>query len=171
IEKCDCESVYVGKTDRQATRRFGEHGHISNLLKSSMKEKPPPPTANTLTTTQPVRQSQRQRRKPKLYEFEEEDIPEEGDNVIQTFEQHCDLKSAISVHEREKKHRMNWENWKILAKDSNRYRLKIHESLHIIALKPDLNETVRSVPLVIFPEGQVSLNRKETRKKVKMKGM
>ncbi|CAF3871724.1 unnamed protein product, partial [Didymodactylos carnosus] len=24
IEKCDCESVYVGKTDRQATRRFGE---------------------------------------------------------------------------------------------------------------------------------------------------
>ncbi|CAF1634785.1 unnamed protein product, partial [Didymodactylos carnosus] len=42
IEKCDCESVYVGKTDRQATRRFGEHGHISNLLKSSMKEKPPP---------------------------------------------------------------------------------------------------------------------------------
>ncbi|CAF1427014.1 unnamed protein product, partial [Didymodactylos carnosus] len=92
IECNDCESVYIGETDRQAARRFEEHGCISNLLKSG--KKPPPPTATTLTTTQPVRQSQRQRHKSKLYEFEEEDIPEDQaeDNVIQTFEQHVRFK-------------------------------------------------------------------------------
>ncbi|CAF1394529.1 unnamed protein product [Didymodactylos carnosus] len=40
-----------------------------------------------------------------------------------------------------------------MERDRIEYRLLIKESLPILALKPDLNGTVRSVPLIVCPDG------------------
>ncbi|CAF1652430.1 unnamed protein product, partial [Didymodactylos carnosus] len=107
------------------------------------------------------------RQKPDRYGFDkEEDISEEktGNNDNLNLDDHCDSKSD----EREQNHHIKWQDFKILSKNTNPYCLLIKESLQIIARTPDLNSTTRPVPLVIFPEGSVSLNRKE-QTKVKIK--
>ncbi|CAF3087254.1 unnamed protein product, partial [Rotaria sp. Silwood2] len=60
--------------------------------------------------------------------------------------------SAIYQHEVETGHSINWGNWKLLSKDYKLYRLLIRESIQISKLEPSLNRTVRSVPLVIYPD-------------------
>ena len=61
------------------------------------------------------------------------------------------------------KHKMDYNNWNILYKDSSAQRLKIKESLAIMTLKPDLNANTSSTPLFIFPDGL------RNKKKVKFK--
>ncbi|CAF4398969.1 unnamed protein product, partial [Rotaria sordida] len=71
-------------------------------------------------------------------------------------------------HEMEFKHKINYNDWNILYKDNFVQRLKIKESLAIIALKPDLNVTTRSAPPFIFPDG--SKNKKKVKFKLKQNG-
>ncbi|CAF0856655.1 unnamed protein product [Rotaria sp. Silwood1] len=64
-----------------------------------------------------------------------------------------DLKSALARHAVDFNHQINYIDWNILFKDSSIQRLKVKESLAIMALKLNLNATIRSTPLIIFPEG------------------
>ncbi|CAF1159844.1 unnamed protein product [Didymodactylos carnosus] len=62
-------------------------------------------------------------------------------------------RSALLKHELDTEHSIDWTSWRILAKDSSSYRLLMQESLAILDKQPELNRTVCSVPLVIFPDG------------------
>ena len=66
------------------------------------------------------------------------------------------------------KHKMDYYNWNILYKDNSAQRLKIKESLAIIALKPDLNANTHSIPLFVFPDGLK--NKKKVKFKLKRDG-
>ena len=48
---------------------------------------------------------------------------------------------------------MDYIHWKILYIDICKYKLRMKESVARTALKSDLNTTVRSIPLIVFPEG------------------
>ena len=63
------------------------------------------------------------------------------------------MKSALYKHQIEKNHTINWNDWKIISKDCKKYRLLVRESLQILNKKPNLNRTVCSVPLIVYPEG------------------
>ncbi|CAF1487155.1 unnamed protein product [Rotaria sordida] len=79
-----------------------------------------------------------------------------------------DTKSALAKHEMKFKHKINYNDWSILYKDSSAQRLKFKESLAITALKPDLNATTRSIPLFIFPDDLK--NKKKVKFKLKQNG-
>jgi hypothetical protein len=51
------------------------------------------------------------------------------------------------------KHKIDWQNWKIIDKDQHPYRLLVRESMAIVDKTPDLNSTTRSTPLIIYPTG------------------
>jgi len=74
-------------------------------------------------------------------------------NLVMNSDKQVDKKSALMKHILETNHDIDFTDWKILAKDSSGLRLRIKESLAILALKPDLNSTTRSTPLIIFPDG------------------
>ncbi|CAF1357575.1 unnamed protein product, partial [Didymodactylos carnosus] len=61
--------------------------------------------------------------------------------------------SALEKHAHDSFHKIDWDNWRIVDRDNIEYRLLIKESLFILAFKPNLNGTVRSVPLIVFPNG------------------
>ena len=60
--------------------------------------------------------------------------------------------SSLAKHEKNTGHRIDWENFRVLWRDNNSYRLLVKESLVIRAHEPQLNRTTHSVPLLIFPE-------------------
>jgi 1-acyl-sn-glycerol-3-phosphate acyltransferase len=92
------------------------------------------------------------------------DSQDDGEGTVNTNSyKRSDLKSALAKHEEKFKHQIDYTDWNIIYKDNSQQRLKIKESLAIIALKPDLNATTRSTPLIIFPEGV------KNKKKVKFK--
>ena len=62
-------------------------------------------------------------------------------------------KSALKQHETNNKHEINWTDWNIISRDIKHYRLLVRESLAITQHQPNLNKTVSSVPLIIYPEG------------------
>ena len=84
-------------------------------------------------------------------------IDENGDNTVSTTSNELtsssDKTSAVFRHIRETGHNIDWKNWIILSKDRHPYRLCVRESLAITELEPSLNGTVRSVPLLVYPEG------------------
>ena len=61
--------------------------------------------------------------------------------------------TGISRHEQQTGHKMNWESFKVICQDSNRYKLLLKESLVIQAYETKLNLTTHSVPMLVFPEG------------------
>jgi hypothetical protein len=61
--------------------------------------------------------------------------------------------SAISKHEKEFNHKMDWGMSQVIWSDSTSHKLLIKESLIIKAYEPELNRTTHSVPLYVFPEG------------------
>ena len=65
------------------------------------------------------------------------------------------ITSAIQRHIALTKHNIDWYNWKTLERDTHPYRLLVKESLTITQKAPSLNQTTRSVPLVVFPEGYI----------------
>ena len=76
-----------------------------------------------------------------------------GESVYTNSYKRSDKKSAIEEHQIKHNHRFNFIDFNILYKDSSQSRLKIKETLAIMALNPDLNGTIQSTPLIIFPEG------------------
>jgi hypothetical protein len=155
LECNNCQASYIGKTDRQALRRFREHGALEEQIITKLVSSPT--TANNLKPDPPsceLRRSSRNKNKPINY------FPKE----IPIRENEPTFKSAIHDHEIQFNHTINWKNWKILAKDSRSYRLLIKESLAIQQQQPELNKTISSIPLIVFPEGLTKL-----KPKVKMK--
>ena len=75
-------------------------------------------------------------------------IDKNGDNTVSS-----DNNLAVNRHARETGHIIDWKNWIILSKDRHPYRLCVRESLAIAEFQPSLNVTVRSVPLLVYPEG------------------
>ncbi|CAF5057987.1 unnamed protein product, partial [Rotaria sp. Silwood1] len=143
-----CSAGYIGKTCRQVSRRFEEHGKVR--LPSS----PPPQHFPTLTTTSMF--SQRPKRNVPIvnYALKEKNLDEAIEDIFKLSDEK-NLKisqSAIYQHEVETGHFIDWDNWKLLSKDHKFYRLLIRESIQISKLEPSLNRTVRSVPLVIYPD-------------------
>jgi hypothetical protein len=143
----NCHATYVGKTLRQIQRRLHEHG------KPSPPE--PKPTIPAETTTNSENDLRRSKRTHKpidrygisqvTYNSEEEDEKNSNDKKI--------IQSALFKHANEHQHQINWDETKVIDKDSAPYRLLIRESLAIKQTQPILNRTVNSVPLLVFPEG------------------
>jgi hypothetical protein len=152
IDCSNCEASYIGKTIRQATRRFKEHG--AEITKKIITQ---PQVPTIISNTDNLRRSERNKGKKVQY-FTEEVEPE------LVPDQHKEIKSALHQHVNETNHKIDWKNFKIITKDIKHYRLLVRESLAITHHQPLLNKTVCSVPLVIYPEG---LHLK--RPKVKMK--
>ena len=146
---CDgCDASYIGKTTRQIKRRFKEHGYnptetINNVLNINIED----PN---------LRRSKRNNKPVQYYPSETE--------ITSTIENNVNTNSAIKQHEVNVNHKINWTNYNILAKINKHYQLLVVESLLINNLKPKLNKTVTSVPLIIFPEGLQNV-----RPRVKMK--
>jgi hypothetical protein len=161
----DCSSQYIGQTSRQVIRRLIEHGFSESIT----RKKNMVTSQIDLVETTELRRSDRLKNKRinlerlgyepdnDLYHGEDD---ESGNN--NSFKR-SDVKSALARHELEFKHRINYTDWHVLSKDISSQRLKIKETLAIMALKPDLNATTRSAPLIIFPEGAL------WKKKVKFK--
>ncbi|CAF1524077.1 unnamed protein product [Rotaria sordida] len=158
--KCsDCNSSYIGETTRQGCRRLKEHGAPQKKLPTVVSQPQPSVTTNTL------RRSARNRGRVVNYRSMETLIEDDNINTIEEIEPYIASHSAIHQHELTYKHKINWEDWEIISKDSNSYRLRVRESLHILAIQPELNKTVSSVPLIIHPEG---LGRRKPKVKIKL---
>jgi hypothetical protein len=146
----DCPDEYIGKTYRQATRRHVEHGASPAIITSHEQ-------LTTISSSQQVathlRRSNRNKNKNINYqEIVTSSTEEDNDDIQQTITI-TDRNSALYKHQINTGHQLNWEEWKILGKDSHKYRLLIRESLAILKHKPTLNRTVQSAPLIIYPTG------------------
>ena len=145
ISCLDCNESYIGKTIRQASRRHQEHGAPSQL-KSWITSSVTVPSVEC----QQLRKSNRLRTKPRMnYCLDQKDC---NDQSQVTNEKQL-LRSALYKQQTNTNHRINWNAWKIISKDSNKYRLLVRESLQILHRKPSLNQTTCSVPLIVYPEG------------------
>ena len=142
-----------------------EHGYRELKSVSEYESVQTPPTS---MTEMGLRRSNRL--KEKRVKFQKGTQPTDvfphdgGEGIVYTNSyKQSDIKSAIIKHEMEFKHKIDYNNWNILYKDSSAQRLKIKESLAIMTLKPDLNANTRSTPRFIFPDGL------KNKKKVKFK--
>ena len=140
-----CSASYVGKTNRQACRRLKEHGAPSNTLIQSKN--------NNLRRSERIAVLNAKNKFPLSY-YESDSNEEE--NLCKT-----NSASAIKRHMTSTKHKMDWNNWIILDKDKHPYRLLVKESLCINAISPTLTSTIRSVPLVVYPEGHINKRRNQ----------
>ncbi|CAF1658313.1 unnamed protein product, partial [Didymodactylos carnosus] len=135
----DCSNEYIGKSWRQATRRHREHGAPVFPVRSQQQPAPIrlPAQQQRFDTTVYLRRSTRNLNKKIIYNPVEEPIEDELATIIT-----AQKNSAIQEHERQTGHTVNWNDWKIIGKDLNRYRLSIRETLAIMKEQPELNKTV-----------------------------
>ncbi|CAF1424651.1 unnamed protein product [Adineta steineri] len=157
-----CNQSYIGKTYRHLKTRINEH--LAEQRKSL------PPTTNT---TQPVLQqnqaltqpcttvkTHRTRSKtgklPKpLYDLTKDPLQGLVEDVVDADkkEETKIPKSSIEKHYRKTGHTFEPDDFKILTTEQHRYRLLVRESIHIARENPVLNNTDRSVPLYVYPDG------------------
>jgi hypothetical protein len=130
----NCEQTYVGKTDRQAIRRMKEHGAPINTYKQ-------------ITTTHRDTDENQLRRSSRIRDRKTDSaqLPDKTDDKKVVL-------SALSKHEKDTGHRINWKYFRVVWRDENPYILLIKESLVIQAYKPALNRTTHSVPLIVFSD-------------------
>ncbi|CAF1041490.1 unnamed protein product [Didymodactylos carnosus] len=160
----DCSGSYCGKTERQVCRRLVEHGAPKCVLEPSSASAPTQSLSGPLKKTKTgvtsysnatnLRRFSRiaNKNKNNLTTVSNLSLSDDYDSTSDTMTVKQN-KSAISKHISDTRHKINWDGFKILFKDNNPYRLLIKESLAILSHKPKLNNTVRSIPLFIFPEG------------------
>ena len=129
-----CSAKYIGKTVRQACRRLKEHGA--------------PPKITTIQPSRAVRRSARvsQNKRFQICYVESSNNEDEEVNLQTTST------SAIKYHMLTTDHKIDWKDWSILDVDKHPYRLLIKESIVIAKNSPSLNDTPRSVPLIVYPE-------------------
>ncbi|CAF1624252.1 unnamed protein product, partial [Didymodactylos carnosus] len=163
--KCqECPSNYVGKTIRQAIRRLEEHGlprhSLQNRLSESSITLQSQPQSNTTNLNHSMRShlsrtAKTEASKPITYQLKQMEVSDDDMFGDYTFKEASipREKSAIQKHNADKHHNFDWDNWNIIERDRIQYRLLIKESVSILALKSDLNGTVRSMPLIVFPDG------------------
>ncbi|CAF2999044.1 unnamed protein product [Rotaria sp. Silwood2] len=153
IQCKDCKQIYVGKTEQQAIRRMRQHGAPKTTYSATTgNDQSTKNTHNThnsdkdSTTTTAVTL----RRSSRIREKEAAALSQTINNPVKKT---TDINSALADHQRETRHSIDWENYKILWRDNLPHRLLLKESLVIKAHQPALNRTTHSVPLLIFPEG------------------
>jgi len=126
---CDgCDVSYIGKTTRQITRRFKEHGFNPTETTNNL------PNIIVNIEDPNLRRSKRNNKPVQYYPSETE--------ITSTIENNVNTNSAIKQHEVNVNHKINWTNYNILAKINKHYQLLVVESLLINNLKPKLNKTV-----------------------------
>jgi hypothetical protein len=137
----NCEASYIGKTCRHVKKRFLEHGAKLNkaILTNTVSN-----DINDISLT--LRRSDRNKNKTVNYSYKPTTDISNPELIEQT-------KSAVKQHENTNNHKIDWNNFKIIARDDKNYHLLVKESLLINNFKPSLNQTITSVPLIIFPEG------------------
>ncbi|CAF4078830.1 unnamed protein product, partial [Rotaria sp. Silwood2] len=141
LDCSNCESSYIGKTIRQTYRRLQEHG--ANFVKEKENKSQ---SLDKIDNSNNLRRSDRN--KGKIVQY----FPKIQNESID-FQQNNLTHSAVKQHEINNNHKIDWENFNIIAKDNKHYRLLVKESLLICKSEPTLNKTVCSVPLIIYPEG------------------
>ena len=157
--KCkQCPVSYIGMTLRQPERRFKEHG---KPLKTKQKNQHNDDTHRQSTKSITVKRSTRNKMINKYVPTEELSDTNTATKSIRTT---TNTDSAVYQHEITTGHKIDWHNWSIISKDNTKSRLLIRESLAIIKFKPTLNKTVRSTPLIIYPDGEAAF-----KPRVKMK--
>ena len=136
--KCStCPAMYIGKTTRQVCRRLEEHGG-PKLVPAVQQQQ------------QVLRRSGRIAANMKLQKSYFESELSSDDDTCNTQNA---ITSAVKRHMSSTKHQFDWDNVSLLGGDKHPYRLLIKESLEIACKSPSLNQTIRSAPLVIYPEG------------------
>ena len=139
----DCDASYIGKTCRHVKKRFVEHGAEFNkeILTNTV-------SIDLIDTSSTLRRSDRNKNKNKTINY----FPKTTTDItnIALTQQ---TPSAVKQHENTNKHKIDWNNFNIIARDNKNYHLLIKESLLINHFKPSLNKTITSIPLIIFPEG------------------
>ena len=142
----DCDASYIGKTTRQALRRFQEHG--ANLVKPKTTKRK---QSDIYHNSSNLRRSKRN--KEKLTQYASQTIKDDLIDEDLIEKQNSLIKSTLKQHEINNNHRINWIDWNIISSDNKHYRLLVRESLAITHYQLKLNKTVSSVPLIIYPEG------------------
>jgi hypothetical protein len=137
----NCDASYIGKTCRHVKKRFLEHGaELHETITDNTVSN------NVIDNSSTLRRSDRNKNKTINY-FHKETTEKTNPALIKQTQ------SAVKQHENMNKHKIDWNNFKIIAKDNINYHLLVKESLLINNLNPSLNKTITSVPLIIFPEG------------------
>lgn len=160
----DCPASYIGKTCRQISRRFEEHGQAPPTSTRSHKRSQ---MSNSITqiSTPAEGAGVLRRSKRKKCDIDYALIEKAVDLTVEITRLETKAKkSAIYDHALETGHSIDWENWKLLSKDQKYYPLLVRESIQIARYQPSLNRTICSVPLVIYPDVTSIIN-----PKVKMK--
>ena len=148
IQCNECSASYIGKTIRQAARRLPEHGACLHELTTDSN------ACQNSGRIQPPEESPRRRRSDRIKNKTVTNLRHPPPTQTRTTQQPEQKgKSAILHHQTTLKHEMDWKGWKIVAKEPHPYRLLIRESLAIVEQQPELNRTINSAPLIIFPEG------------------
>jgi len=142
INCLDCESTYIGKTIRHVSKRLHEHGAKFNVTNETNSN-------STITTDTYINLRRSERNKNKIVNY----FPKLPN--IETIVEHNNIlpHSSVKQHEINNNHKMDWINFDIVARDNKNYQLLIKESILINNLKPSLNRTTTSAPLIIYPEG------------------
>ena len=138
----NCNASYIGKTKRQAIRRIEEHRGRDQLLRDSPSSTTIDNVQQLETPANTIRRSDRNKNKTVKYYLNKTPKPEEPKT-----------QSALYTHQTTTNHTINWQQWKIIEKDSRPYQLLVKESLAIKQWQPELNKTISSAPLTIYPEG------------------
>ena len=83
---------------------------------------------------------------PELQNIKTDKYKQQNENNTTTKE------TAISLHQKQTGHKIDWERFPVLCHDSTTHKLRIKESMVIKANESQLNRTTHSVPLLVFPE-------------------
>ena len=147
----ECGDTYVGMTKRQAVTRLCEHGapketfdrktnnNIDGVQPITVQQQTRS-TRNT-TTKEKAKQGPRLRRSSRIRNrtatlattVNNRNDDRQSDHTTKTRQRtkNVDNSSSISEYEESTGHQMDWENFRIVWRDSNVYRLLIKESLVI----------------------------------------
>ena len=146
--KClSCSASYIGQNRRQLKKRLKEHGQVQ--VEQEHNQDP------QIQQQENLRRSSRLASKQnKKSTYDEIIVSTDMDDEAQTESVIAVSKnsSAIYKHMKENKHKIDWNNCKILDKEKHPYKLLIRETMAILEHKPILNQNTRSIPLVIYPD-------------------
>ncbi|CAF4074285.1 unnamed protein product [Adineta steineri] len=161
----DCDSTYIGKTIRQAFRRYNEHekdvvkASLVFMKRSSLVKEKKRTTQNTnrahgriqkIVSTQQVRKSAR---------ILNQQLKHQSQQHLDPLDvSYYKPNSALGKHAFKTRHSIQFTDVKILKQEHVPYKLQIKESIEIRSKQPKLNGTDTSVPLYVFPEGHLSLS-------------
>ncbi|CAM4835397.1 unnamed protein product [Rotaria magnacalcarata] len=174
-----CNKAYVGQTFRHLKTRVHEHmldqkKFIPQTVTKTepKKEKKHLPQKPKFPHDGPITRSKTGKLPPAILRLNQVDIDLLLDQTTLKKEKNEDIqlpKSAISKHYIATSHIITKQDFKILITEPRKYRLRIKESLMIIAKKPKLNGNDRSMPLYIYPDG-IEITKEKEKKTIESIG-